>query len=391
MGYHILDCLATSDRLIRSFSVPLIGHLIMNQLAKQHFEKAKKVLYMSHLALGDYIYQRGYLAQLKQAYPQIQLDVWFDDFRNKKKVFHDSRSDFLSHWISQEQFVQNIYPIANSQKQRDALVAKAKKQQYDIVIFIGTVRSGKFSKYARKIGCNASYCAGVISEKRWRLDELLFTHRLDKVITNQEDDTSTNIRNRYRRQFIQLTGVNFHNRLLELGQDETLLNQVKARLQQWHSQYKTNKVLLVNGISTTSKRDYSWHNLSQVIVNVAQRQPETLIIVNTPPHQYEVILEHVSLLRKTHKLKVLAYTAKEGVGELTALLSLMDGVLSVETAIIHFAAALGVDHVALMRSKTAYWCPLEAKQTLVANKRIDDIKPEQVIQACLTHFFPPNV
>jgi hypothetical protein len=43
-----------------------------------------KLLYMSHLALGDYIYQGPFLKALTQCYTNIQLDVWLDDCRHKK-------------------------------------------------------------------------------------------------------------------------------------------------------------------------------------------------------------------------------------------------------------------------------------------------------------------
>jgi hypothetical protein len=35
-----------------------------------------KVLYMSHLALGDYIYQGAFLKALTESYPNIKLDIW---------------------------------------------------------------------------------------------------------------------------------------------------------------------------------------------------------------------------------------------------------------------------------------------------------------------------
>jgi hypothetical protein len=43
-----------------------------------------KVLYMSHLALGDYIYQGPFLKALADTYPNIKLDVWIDDCRKKR-------------------------------------------------------------------------------------------------------------------------------------------------------------------------------------------------------------------------------------------------------------------------------------------------------------------
>ena len=341
---------------------------------------------MSHMALGDYLYQRGFLSQIKQAYPHLQLDVWIDDFRDKKKSFHDARSDFLSNWIAQESFVNQIYPIAKSAKQREVFVSKGKKQHYDIVIFIATARSRKFAKHAKKIAGKGQFCAGVIGEKFWKVDELLFLGKLDHVIVHSKSDKTTPIRERYRQQFSELTGTQMHSNWLPLSLNTSMQNRAQQRIHEWHTQHNSDFSLLINNISTTSKRDYSWEKLSKVISELAQKRPNWLFIVNTPPHHLAAVNQQVKALRKERQINVVPYTATEGVNELAATIDQVDGVLSVETAIIHFAAVLGTNQVVLMRQKTAFWCPSEAKQVLVAKDRIDDIAPKDVIQACLDCF-----
>lgn len=45
-----------------------------------------KILYMSHLALGDYIYQGPFFKALVESHPNIRLDIWIDDCRKKRKL-----------------------------------------------------------------------------------------------------------------------------------------------------------------------------------------------------------------------------------------------------------------------------------------------------------------
>ncbi|MGB0458681.1 MAG: hypothetical protein ACPGGM_01565 [Porticoccaceae bacterium] len=45
-----------------------------------------RILYMSHLALGDYIYQGPFLRALTESNPNIRLDIWIDDCRKKRKL-----------------------------------------------------------------------------------------------------------------------------------------------------------------------------------------------------------------------------------------------------------------------------------------------------------------
>ena len=40
---------------------------------------------MSHLALGDFVYHGALLKAIKQAYPNLEIDIWMDDCRDKKK------------------------------------------------------------------------------------------------------------------------------------------------------------------------------------------------------------------------------------------------------------------------------------------------------------------
>ncbi|MGB2102628.1 MAG: hypothetical protein ACPHTF_02860 [Porticoccaceae bacterium] len=54
-----------------------------------------KLLYMTHLALGDYLYQGPFLKALALSQPNIQLDIWIDDCRQKKKSWHTGRSQSL--------------------------------------------------------------------------------------------------------------------------------------------------------------------------------------------------------------------------------------------------------------------------------------------------------
>ncbi len=41
---------------------------------------ASRLLYMTHLAIGDFLYQGVWLNALKAKYPHLTIDVWFDDY-----------------------------------------------------------------------------------------------------------------------------------------------------------------------------------------------------------------------------------------------------------------------------------------------------------------------
>ena len=64
-----------------------------------------KILYMTHLALGDYVYQGAFLKALADAYSGLQIDVWIDDCRSNQKSWHSGRNSPISntstfHWLA---------------------------------------------------------------------------------------------------------------------------------------------------------------------------------------------------------------------------------------------------------------------------------------------------
>jgi ADP-heptose:LPS heptosyltransferase len=47
-------------------------------ISHRQLTDARRLLYMTHLAIGDYIYQGVWLKALKQKYPQLAIDIWCD-------------------------------------------------------------------------------------------------------------------------------------------------------------------------------------------------------------------------------------------------------------------------------------------------------------------------
>ena len=110
-----------------------------------------KLLYVSHLALGDYIYQGPFLKALVDKHPNMQLDVWIDDCRQKKKSWHAGRSQALVQWLSSESHINYVYPIATDLADRNKHIQQAYLENYDAIIFIATSRNAEFAKVALKI------------------------------------------------------------------------------------------------------------------------------------------------------------------------------------------------------------------------------------------------
>ncbi|AWL10560.1 hypothetical protein HMF8227_00052 [Saliniradius amylolyticus] len=352
-------------------------------LAYQIFPKATKVLYMSHLAIGDYIYQRTFLQQVRQKYPQLQLDIWLDDFRPRPKAWSAGRASLLKGWLESESFIDRVYPLAKDEAHRQQLLQMARSNGYDAVFFIATARSSYYAKYARFIA-DKSYCSGlkpsgVLSPiGYWRFS------RLDDCVPDDFDGSS--IHRIYGQRFQALTGIKPAIEVAPLTLNGTAVRRVNRAIANWHKPFGTQKSVLVNHLSTTYKRDYSWTKMVDVIEQLAKVHPECLFIINTPPHQKQEVESLTKSLSKERGLACVA-SSSDGVFELAAMVQAVNAVLTVETAIAHLASVFDKPQVTLMRQQSAHWCPPNASKVLFSSRYINDIPPEKVTDACVKHFF----
>ena len=112
---------------------------------------ARRLLYMTHLAIGDFIYQGVWLNALKEKYPHIAIDIWFDDCRRKPHSWAAGRNKTLGEWLETDGSFDTIYPIVSDLAERKAQIAAASSKGYDLIVFVGKNRSEQFAKIARQI------------------------------------------------------------------------------------------------------------------------------------------------------------------------------------------------------------------------------------------------
>ena len=343
---------------------------------------AGNVLYMSHLALGDYLYQRTFLSRLKELYPGMTLDIWFDDFRNKTKSWSQGRNQLLTDWLSSEPFVSSHYSIAGSKRERMALIERAGQKHYDVIIIVATSRIRRFIAGAKKIAKNARYI--IIEPPRLRyFSRLLPDDKSTLRLPVPPVEHEKSIFSYYRSCFTLLSDKPMPKVLARLSPSSQDKLHAKAWIGNEKRQAGADRAILLNGISTTPKRDYPWNKLKVVLQLISQRFPDVLFIVNTPPHAFDRVNDEVNALKASSSLPITVFSAKSSVHEIAALLGEVDLAVSVETAIIHFAAAMQTPLITLMRRQTALWNPEQATATLFSESSIDTIAAEDVASACI--------
>lgn len=340
---------------------------------------------MTHLALGDYVYQRQFLRQLKEQNPHLLLDIWIDDCRVRHKTWHQGRNQTLCQWLEAEPFINNIYPIATNAETRSALIQKASKENYDLVFFIAMNRSSRFAKIARTIAPHGIVVGTKSAELTNPLSKWLMFKRLDSYLDLAED-TCSPIRERFANCFSACLGLQTDPGMMpdRINIPAEYALAAKNRVEQ-ATQKSEGKTLFINHLSTSEKRDYSWQQTRRLLLKLADVEDSLTFFLNVPPDQVNATQAQVKSDPSLSKLNLFVFCATEHFFQLPAMIDACDFVISVETAVMHIAAALQKPQLILMRQSAKQWQPPATNNVLFGDKRVDQIEVEDAVNSALKH------
>lgn len=353
-------------------------------LSEDTLDKSKKVLYMSHMAIGDYVYQGAFLKALAKKYPQLKIDLWIDDCRSKKKSWHAGRNTIMNQWLSSESYINYVYSMPESRAEQRQQIKAAWDRNYDVIVFVAKSRISDFASLALKIA-NTGKVFGTNTGNVF--DNILnysAYKKLDGKINIQNASKNDHITDFYQHIFQRFFGlqVPIDQRILKLNISPSLIDQSEKKLSRLASKYQLEKpkTIFINHLSTTSKRDWRLDQLESLALSINNNTPNSLIILNAPPHAFNMLNQWLENNQKLHSVAIEVFTAKQDFFELPALMSRCSLVISVETSIMHLASSLHIQQIALIRESAFHWRPRNNSMVLVGKKRVDTIQPETVLK-----------
>jgi ADP-heptose:LPS heptosyltransferase len=354
-------------------------------LTEKFLGNCKRVLYMSPMAIGDYVYQGAFLKALSNKYPHLEIDLWIDDCRARKKLWHTGRNTVMGQWLSSESHINYVYSMSKNREERDQKIKEAWSKDYDAVVFITTSRISKFARTALRI-VNRGKVFGTISSNV--IDNILnysAYKKLDGKISIQNTFKYDHITDFYQAIFQRFFSLPVPNqkRILKLNLATDLIEKCATKLSYFARKHKLEnpKTIFINHLSTTSKRDWQLDQVEELTLLINKSIPNNLVILNAPPHEYENLCKWLKNNQKLNSLAFEVFTAKENFFELPALMSQCDLVISVETAIMHLASSLNLNQIALIRESAYRWRPQNNAKIILGKKRIDSIPPETVLKS----------
>ena len=355
---------------------PLISH--------EQIASAKRLLYMTHLAIGDYIYQGIWLKALKDKYSHLEIDVWFDDCRRKPHSWAAGRNQTLGEWLETDDRFERIFPIVGNLDERKKQIASASARDYDLVVFVGKNRSEQFAKIARQISPTAFAVA--TKSKPWNnpLAKWWYFNQLDGQLSFDEySERLGRITAIYAGVFGKILGLTSEDtggrESLEIHYDTKYTETAKSFIDSFGDDARS--FVFLNHLSTAARKDYPWASLREVIMALNNRYPDIAFIVNSPPDKFNETSDSIEQDADLADVAIKPFTATGSFFELPAVMAECDVTITVDTATSHLAASLDKPQVAIMADDVKLWQPPGDSLILEGSGKASSVTPASVVEA----------
>ena len=365
--------------------------LALGKIPAERLAQAERILFIAHLAIGDFTYLQNGFRAFKEAYPHLKIDLFIEEVRctNDPKKWPFLKKYSLYDWVGKCGIFDKIYNKNYSPALRLESIVEAKLQKYPIVVSIETLASLNGAGLARDIAGPDGFAMGMDIRYRWyqireKLDLKKLNATIEVVKPHNGDDR--HISDDYAYWFSQIGGVMLfpEERYPFVKIPKKWQKDARKQLKKWGATAEQ-PIVFINHIAKNPRRSWKLEQVRELI-ELMQKHPQwqnSFFIINGIP---EIFPEIRALIEKHQLQNTAPFSALDNFFQLPAMLANSDLIISVETAVMHLANAVHVPVIALMRIKTLEWVPLnEALTTLIFTpKRADviaDIPPQRVIDA----------
>jgi heptosyltransferase III len=347
----------------------------------RRLERADKILFIAHLALGDYTYLQACFRAFAAAYPHLKIHLWVDERRrtNKAAEWEHLRKYSLYDWLAECPHFDKVYDETYSPALYRRSLARAQAEDYPIVVSLAVLERHRYAIMARKISPRGFVVGQKKRVRAYDLPKRLCYRKLDAAIeaytpSSRPDEHISDI---YAGWFHQLFGMQIAReaRFPVLDVPPRWSDWAHAQCADWgvgRAAGAGGKLVFLNAFSKSIER--SWP-LERVIdlVRAMQARPawrDAGFIVNVVP---EELARARALFAGAGLARTQLFSAEDNFFQLPAILGLCDLVVSVETAVMHLANAVHVPVIALMRQKSPEWAPIDRdNSTVITVRKRDD-------------------
>ena len=337
---------------------------------------AKKILFIAHLALGDFTYLQSCFRAFARAYPDIEMHLWVDERRRTSDAaqWEHLQKYALYDWLAETPCFKKVYAQTYSPALYRQSIADAQGEHYPVVVSLAVLERHKYALLARQISPDG-FVVG--QKKRVRLYDVpkhLIYRKLDAFIPaySPASHPDQHISEIYASWFTLLFGIAISAaaRYPVLAVPERWLRYAEAQFAEWG--YGGKRVIFLNSFSKSPERNWPVERLVDLIKAMRRSGgwEGVAFIINVVP---EELARVKATFAGTDLTGIRFFSAEENFFQLPAVLQRCELVISVETAVMHLASAMHVPVIALMRQKNPEWSPIDTRNsTIITVARRDD-------------------
>lgn len=357
-------------------------------------KKADKILFIAHLALGDFTYLQNCFQAFAQAFPHIKIHIWVDEVRRTNRAAHwpHLKKYALYDWLTECPFVSKIYQQTYSPALFQQSIIEAQQQQYPLIVSLSTLRPSMYATLARQISprgfvVGMKKAAGILALHKH------FAYRKLNVAFDPDSGVhgGMHISDVYAGWFQKLFGISSvsSSRFPFVHIPAHWQRNAQDQLKEWGFKYQEQssvgigKLLFINPYAKNNKRCWPLERVVELVAALGRLEAwrGAHFVINVVPEE----MTNAKKFFEQHAMEqVRLFSAQENFFQLPAMLLECDLIVSVETAVMHLANAVHVPVVALMRQKNPEWAPIDSEHSIVittTNRRdwVKAITVDQVI------------
>jgi ADP-heptose:LPS heptosyltransferase len=356
-----------------AMQAPLVDPALLQQSAK--------ILFIAHLALGDFAYLQSCFRALAQAYPHLKIHLWVDERRRTRRssAWPHLKKYALYDWLAECPFIDKIYNETYSPQAYRASLEEARQEDYPIVVSLGMLERHKYASLARSISPHGFVVGQKKYVRPYDIAKRLVYRKLDAFIPayTPASHPGQHISDIYAGWFTLLFGLEIPPaaRFPVLDIAGKWMDYARGQFAAWgfgDAQGRPGRVVFVNGFSKSAERSWPLERVIELIHTMRSQEAWNGVgfVVNVVP---EALVEARELFGKAALARTHLFSAEDNFFQLPAILSLCELVISVETAVMHLANAVHVPVIALMRQNNPEWAPIDkANSTVITAPRHGD-------------------
>lgn len=366
------------------------------QLIPEHLiQGADKILFITHLAIGDYTYMQTYFKALSQKYPHLKIDLWVDEVRRTWCFWRwkHLKKYSLYDWLEECPFIHKIYRETYSPFGYKQSVKQAQQEKYTLVVSFGVsgMKAHRYAQLARAIAPDGFIVGVKLPIKKFNVIKQHQYKKLNGFLSHKlQDFKGKHITDLYASWFENLFDLKVaeSNRapFIDVPTKWSMYAKLQFLKRGIDKKHKTfGKVFFINPFAKIDKRSWPMDHVADLITEIKHDDQwhDISFIINVLPEDYQRIN---NFLKKRSLNDVFLFTADTNFFQLPAIMSCCDLVVSVETSTIHLASALRVPVVALMRQKNPEWAPWNKQHSLIVTTQnraqwVKDIPVASIVHA----------